>query len=1531
MNKNIWKRITSFLLALVLVLTVVPVQAKAAEPSVSDQGFTLTLIGMKYDGATQNSLRFYGPMLFVTNNGGGEYSFTFYGSVYGDGNNSIAFKDGLEGSFQWDDCTKALNHTFTVTGSVISYPATKPYELTFKITKNALGSHSTKEITTTEPTCSSKGLKKTVCSHCAYVQSTEELPIDPTAHNYQYTSLGNDRHQGVCSYNAAHVISEENCSGGTATCSAAAVCQKCKTAYGSKLPHTWTKWTYNASSYVNIGHYRTCTVCNPEGEQGSDTGYEFEIHSYSQATCVQRAKCKCGSEYGGLGSHSYTYTKEGNTIKQVCAYSDKHNSTVSIGKNSEVSTVYTGSEIRALKPVISGAALDVAITYSDNVNVGIAKGTITLGGHTIEETFEITPAAMVLQAADYVGTYDGQPHGLHMDNLPVGSTVYYKTSETGTFSAEPVTRTNVGSTTVWYKVTNPNYHDAAGTATITVTPATIIVTPDEGKSMIYGGEIPELTYAYSGSVGAEIPAFTGTLGISGTNVGAQKITIGTLELVDNGSFKASNYILALDEVGFTVNQADGAAYVTIEGWEYGDTAKEPAPVSPTNGVDNVTYLYKEQGADDSTYTSTVPTEVGNYTVKATFAATNNYKEATAMADFEISKRKVTVTAEDASKTYGDADPEKLTWTVTDGTELSSEPLSINISRTEGENAGDYAITVSQTEGANPNYDITFVNGTFTIHKAPLTIAAENKTATYGDEAPQFTVIGSGFKFTEAFDRLSGTLSFACDYAQFSDKGTYIVTPGGYESDNYEISYVSGTLTVEPKTITVTIASKTSVYGEELAALTADDHGGIVNGDTGVYALETTATSASNVGEYAITGTALDDNYSITFVYGTYTITKATATAVAPTANTLTYKGSEQTLITAGSTNDGSLVYSLEMDGIYTAELPKAIDAGAYYVWYKVIGDENHTDSTPAFVEVEIAKADPGIGAVTADVLFDTLETNAILLTRANTDISGNLTVDAGQSLAWGSNEIRYTFTPDDANYKVVTGTLNVTVADTVAPGAVITLQDHWNQFWNGLTFDMFFNKPQTFTIHTQDAVSGVYETGYYLADAELTLEEVKTIEEWTEYTGPVKVDPDKAFVIYAKVSDKAGNVTYVNSEGIVLDATMPVISGVEDGGIYYGDVTIAVNDTYFDDFSVDGHSEELSNGTYCIKADNREHTVVATDQAGNKTACKITVYKIYTVTFVADGEILVAVQVNHGDDVELPEIPEKEGYTAAWDHDGKNITDHTVITAVYIENPDPVPVTVSFKGQVKLIGRDLIPEEFKFALIEADADYNYAASQSQDLKWNDADGVFVLEPIRPYTEAGIYRYRIEVVKNGEGDPTIDYDATVYQVEVTVTEEDGVLSAQVNYFIDGIPYMDSLLKFVNAYKETGSSGEPAPGDPEEEPTEPGAPGDPEEEPTEPGVPGDPEEEPTEPGVPGDPEEEPTEPGVPGDPEEEPTEPSAPAGAGEGTNNKPADPNHPHTGDDSSSILYGSMFTVSLAGLVVLILIAKKRKQEMHNSN
>ena len=89
-----------------------------------------------------------------------------------------------------------------------------------------------------------------------------------------------------------------------------------------------------------------------------------------------------------------------------------------------------------------------------------------------------------------------------------------------------------------------------------------------------------------------------------------------------------------------------------------------------------------------------------------------------------------------------------------------------------------------------------------------------------------------------------------------------------------------------------------------------------------------------------------------------TVQKADIRSITPPTaqENLTYTGQEQALITAGSVaNYGTMQYSLTENGTYSQDIPTGTDAGAYTVWYRVIGDENHNDTAPTSVAVSIGK------------------------------------------------------------------------------------------------------------------------------------------------------------------------------------------------------------------------------------------------------------------------------------------------------------------------------------------------------------------------------------------------------------------------------------------------------------------------------------------------------------------------------------------------------------------------------------------------
>lgn len=109
---------------------------------------------------------------------------------------------------------------------------------------------------------------------------------------------------------------------------------------------------------------------------------------------------------------------------------------------------------------------------------------------------------------------------------------------------------------------------------------------------------------------------------------------------------------------------------------------------------------------------------------------------------------------------------------------------------------------------------------FSVSKAALTVKAEDKSITYGDAAPVYTATYTGFVGDDGAEDLTGTLTFTCAYTKGSPVGTYPITPKGLTSDNYDISFVDGTLTVTENAVPMPTApvGKTLTYNSGLQDL-----------------------------------------------------------------------------------------------------------------------------------------------------------------------------------------------------------------------------------------------------------------------------------------------------------------------------------------------------------------------------------------------------------------------------------------------------------------------------------------------------------------------------------------------------------------------------------------------------------------------------------------------------------------------------------------------------------------------------------------
>lgn len=177
------------------------------------------------------------------------------------------------------------------------------------------------------------------------------------------------------------------------------------------------------------------------------------------------------------------------------------------------------------------------------------------------------------------------------------------------------------------------------------------------------------------------------------------------------------YATATGTATVTVDPKAVTVSITPNGGSYGETIT-PATATANDVVGEdapeITLTYTGTANDGTEYNGTTPpTKAGTYTIKASITDDNYTLDAnTATATFTVAKRGATVTPDNKSKVYQEKDPD-LTYKV-DGI-LDGETLTgITLTRAKGENAGRYAITATADAGANPNYDVTFAEGTLTI-------------------------------------------------------------------------------------------------------------------------------------------------------------------------------------------------------------------------------------------------------------------------------------------------------------------------------------------------------------------------------------------------------------------------------------------------------------------------------------------------------------------------------------------------------------------------------------------------------------------------------------------------------------------------------------------------------------------------------------------------------------------------------------------------------------------------------------------------
>ena len=280
-----------------------------------------------------------------------------------------------------------------------------------------------------------------------------------------------------------------------------------------------------------------------------------------------------------------------------------------------------------------------------------------------------------------------------------------------------------------------------------------------------------------------------------------------------------------------------------------------------------------------TWSETLPsiTNVGTLNVTAK-AENKNYKDVTVDYTLKVTRKAVTVTADNKSKVFGEKDPE-LTATVT-GT-IGKDTVEYTLSRKAGEDVGTYTITPSG-KAEQTNYKVTYATGTLTITSQSIDPGTDPEkpdpdyTGAKVNSPKDEVYDGKEHKWIPTVtDKADKKLKAGTDYiveystSDFTNVGTIEVVIKG--KGNYT-GTVTRTYKITPKSVTVTADNKSKVFGEKDPEWTATVDGTLGN-DTVDYTLTREAGEAAGKYEITVKGDKLQGNYTVTYVAGTLTITR----------------------------------------------------------------------------------------------------------------------------------------------------------------------------------------------------------------------------------------------------------------------------------------------------------------------------------------------------------------------------------------------------------------------------------------------------------------------------------------------------------------------------------------------------------------------------------------------------------------------------------------------------------------------------------
>ncbi|MEE1943970.1 MBG domain-containing protein [Pedobacter sp. KR3-3] len=518
-----------------------------------------------------------------------------------------------------------------------------------------------------------------------------------------------------------------------------------------------------------------------------------------------------------------------------------------------------------------------SLALSSNYALTYTGANLTIGAKTIAVT--VASKNKIYNDVDPALTYTFSPALVTGDSFS-GSLTRDAGENVGTYAIKQGSLTLSGN----YTLTFTGANLTIGAKTIAVTAA--------AKNKTYGDVDPALTYTFSPTL-VTGDSFSGALTRdAGENVGTYAIKQGSLAL-------SSNYALTYTGANLVIGTKAIAVIADTKSKTYGDV--DPA----------LTYTFSPALVSGDSFNGALTRDagenIGTYAIKqGSLALSSNYALTYTGANLSIGKKTITVTVAAKAKTYGDVDP-ALTYTFSPAL-ASGDSFSGALNRDAGENAGTYAIK-QNTLALSNNYVLNYAGANLSIAKKALDVTAAGLSRNYNGQT--FTG-GNGVTYAgfitgdNAGNSLTGTLAYAGNAQGAINAGTYSITPGGLTSANYQLNFVSGTLTVNKVALTAKADDKARCFGQQNPAFTIT-YSGFVNGESAsalgtAPSVTTPANASSPAGGYALTvAGGLATNYTFQYQNGTLTINVLPGVMIVSSKGNTISKGTTTQLNASGGT------------------------------------------------------------------------------------------------------------------------------------------------------------------------------------------------------------------------------------------------------------------------------------------------------------------------------------------------------------------------------------------------------------------------------------------------------------------------------------------------------------------------------------------------------------------------------------------------------------------------------------------------------